>query len=51
MVAAIGLVNYTYKFIVAISMTPVLYFVHAIIDRFLGKELAHSLIENSAKEI
>lgn len=50
MVAAIGLVNYTYKFIIAIGMTPVLYFVHNIIDRFLGKELAHSLIENSAKE-
>jgi uncharacterized integral membrane protein (TIGR00697 family) len=50
MVAAIGLVNYTYKFIIAISMTPVLYLVHAIIDRFLGKELAHNLMENSAKE-
>ncbi|WP_442592164.1 queuosine precursor transporter [Pedobacter sp. AW31-3R] len=40
MVAAIGLVNYTYKFIVAILMTPVLYVVHAIIDRYLGKDLA-----------
>lgn len=49
MVAAIGLVNYTYKFIVALSMTPVLYFVHAIIDKYLGKELSSILTENSAK--
>ncbi|MDA9554589.1 queuosine precursor transporter, partial [Pelobium sp.] len=36
MVAAIGLVNYTYKFFVALLMTPVLYMVHGIIDAFLG---------------
>ena len=44
MVAAIGLVNYSYKFIVAILMTPLLYVVHNIIDRFLGKELSSKLI-------
>jgi queuosine precursor transporter len=50
MVAAIGIVNYTYKFLVAVLMTPLLYVVHAIIDRFLGKELAHRLIEAAAKK-
>lgn len=49
MVAAIGLVNYTYKFFVAIIMTPLLYLVHNIIDRYLGKDLAHKLIANAAK--
>lgn len=44
MVAAIGLVNYTYKFVVAVLMTPLLYFVHGIIDRYLGKDLSHKLI-------
>lgn len=44
MVAAIGLVNYTYKFIVALLMTPILYVVHSLIDRFLGKELSRKLI-------
>ncbi|MCF8451878.1 MAG: queuosine precursor transporter [Pedobacter sp.] len=44
MVAAIGLVNYTYKFIVAILMTPLLYGVHGIIDNYLGKELSEKLI-------
>lgn len=48
MVAAIGLVNYTYKFIVAVLMTPLLYLIHQIIDRFLGKELAHKLISSAA---
>ena len=44
MVAAIGLVNYTYKFLVAILMTPILYLVHGIIDKFLGKDLSEKLI-------
>jgi uncharacterized integral membrane protein (TIGR00697 family) len=48
MVAAIGLVNYTYKFIVAILMTPVLYGVHAVIDGYLGKELSHQLMKDAA---
>lgn len=50
MVAAIGLVNYTYKFLVAILMTPILYLVHGIIDRYLGKDLAHEMIEAAGKE-
>ena len=50
MVAAIGLVNYTYKFVVALLMTPILYLVHGIIDQYLGKELAAKLVsEASAK--
>jgi len=50
MVAAIGLVNYTYKFLVAILMTPVLYIVHAIIDRYLGKELSTKLVNMAARD-
>ena len=50
MVAAIGLVNYTYKFVVAILMTPILYLVHMLIDKFLGNELAHRLIANASNE-
>jgi uncharacterized integral membrane protein (TIGR00697 family) len=47
MVAAIGIVNYSYKFIVAILMTPLLYVVHNIIDRFLGKDLSSKLISEA----
>jgi queuosine precursor transporter len=50
MVAAIGIVNYTYKFLVAILMTPILYLVHNIIDKYLGKDLAHRLLESAARK-
>jgi len=50
MVAAIGLVNYTYKFVVAIIMTPFLYLVHGIIDRYLGKDLAHRMIKLASRK-
>ena len=49
MVAAIGLVNYTYKFIVAILMTPILYVVHSIIDGYLGKDLSQRMIKMAGK--
>lgn len=49
MVAAIGIVNYSYKFIVAILMTPLLYVVHNLIDRFLGKDLSSKLIAEARK--
>ncbi|ACU04278.1 MULTISPECIES: queuosine precursor transporter [Pedobacter] len=49
MVAAIGLVNYTYKFIVAILMTPILYLVHGLIDGYLGKDLAHRMIKMAGR--
>ncbi|MEI6594721.1 MAG: queuosine precursor transporter [Bacteroidota bacterium] len=50
LVLGIGVVNYIYKFIVAIALTPLLYLVHKIIDNFLGKELAQQMMEEAAKE-
>jgi len=50
MVAAIGIVNYTYKFLVAILMTPLLYLIHGILDRYLGKDLAGRMLESAAKQ-
>ena len=41
--------NYSFKLIVALSVTPLLYAGHAAIDRYLGKDEAHELIEQSAK--
>lgn len=49
MVAAIGLVNYTYKFVVAILMTPILYVVHGLIDSYLGKDLAQRMIKMAGR--
>lgn len=49
MVAAIGLVGYTYKFVVALLMTPILYLVHAIIDGYLGKDLASRMTKLASR--
>jgi len=40
MVLAIGIGNYIYKFIVAVVLTPVIYFFHHYIDKYLGEETA-----------
>ena len=42
-VAAIGTVNYIYKFIMAVLLTPVIYLAHNLIDKYLGEELANQL--------
>lgn len=39
-VTAIAITGYTYKFAVAIICTPVIYFVHNLIEDYLGKEKA-----------
>ena len=49
MVAAIGLVGYIYKFVIALLMTPILYLVHGIIDRYLGGDLAHRMIKMAGR--
>ena len=43
LILAIGVVNYTYKFTIAIVMTPLLYGAHYVIERYLGEELASTL--------
>ena len=35
---AIATLNYSYKFVMAIAMTPLIYLAHALIDRYLGVE-------------
>ncbi|MBS1488638.1 MAG: queuosine precursor transporter [Bacteroidetes bacterium] len=47
-ITAIGITNYIYKFAVAILLTPLIYAGHYIIDRYLGKEEAEKLSEESA---
>lgn len=51
MVLAIGLINYIYKCVMAIALTPLIYLVHKWIDNYLGKRLANKMIESAAKEI
>ncbi len=47
-VLAIGVVNYAYKFTMAILLTPVIYGGHFLIDRYLGPELASRLKAQAA---
>jgi hypothetical protein len=47
---AVGIVNYCYKFVVAILLTPVIYGVHALIEKYLGKELAASMKEEAMRQ-
>ncbi len=42
---AVGIVNYLYKFCVALLMTPVIYWVHALIENYLGPDLAAKMKE------
>lgn len=48
-VMAVGLINYIYKFVVAVVLTPVLYVAHYFIDQYLGKEAADRLAEEAAQ--
>ncbi len=40
---AVGVVNYTYKLLIAILLIPFLYLVHYTIDKYLGSEQAESM--------
>jgi len=44
LVLAIGIVNYMYKFTIAVILTPILYVIHYFIDLYLGKEKAEQLM-------
>lgn len=44
---AVGTVNYIYKFVVAVLLTPVIYLAHALIDKYLGAELSLQIREHA----
>jgi queuosine precursor transporter len=44
-----GTGNYIYKFVVAITLTPVIYLIHNYIEKYLGKNLASDM-KNAAME-
>ncbi len=49
-IIAVGLINYAYKFTVAILLTPLLYVGHGLIDGYLGKELAEDMTKEASKD-
>jgi uncharacterized integral membrane protein (TIGR00697 family) len=49
-IAAVGLINYMYKFGVALALTPLLYIAHGLIDRYLGKDLAEKMAKEATED-
>lgn len=49
-VISVALLNYSYKFLVAILLTPLLYFAHSVIDNYLGLNEAKEMVEHSVEE-
>lgn len=47
-VISVGIINYIYKFLIAIALTPMIYLGHFLIDRYLGKEEADKIKEEAA---
>lgn len=50
LVLAIGVVNYIYKFTMAIVLTPVIYLVHGWIENYLGHDLAKEMKDKAMRE-
>lgn len=46
-IIAVASVNYIYKFIIAVLMTPVIYLIHYAIDKYLGKSESDDMIEKA----
>lgn len=47
-VLSVGSINYIYKFIIAILLTPAIYLGHYLIDQYLGKEEAEKIKQEAA---
>ncbi len=48
--ASVGIINYLYKFAVAILLTPILYIAHYFIDGYLGKDLAKEMTDEASAQ-
>lgn len=46
----VGLVQYLYKVLLAIALTPLIYLAHVVIDNYLGKETSEIVIEEADQE-
>lgn len=46
-VLKVGMIQYSYKLVLAILLTPLIYLAHFIIDRYLGKSRSVQLIEET----
>ncbi|WP_143960681.1 queuosine precursor transporter [Litoribacter populi] len=49
-VISVGIMNYIYKFVVAVMLTPMLYLGHSVIDRYLGKETSQKMMDEASSD-
>jgi uncharacterized integral membrane protein (TIGR00697 family) len=49
-VISVGIINYLFKFVAAIAMTPLVYIGHYFIDEYLGKEDAEAVSREAAEK-
>ena len=45
-----SLTGYLIKLVIAIALTPVIYIVHFMVDKYLGKEESHKIIHHTAEK-
>lgn len=45
-----ALTGYTFKLIIAVCLTPLIYLAHSLIDKYLGEKDAHILIKDAAEK-
>jgi uncharacterized integral membrane protein (TIGR00697 family) len=50
-IMSVGIINYIYKFTVAIVLTPLLYVAHYFIDKYLGKEEADKMADEAGEDL
>ncbi len=49
-ITSVGIINYIYKFAIAIILTPLLYVAHYFIDIYLGKEVAEKMADEAGED-
>ncbi len=49
-ILSVGTINYIYKGLMAILLTPLLYLAHYLIDNYLGKEKAKAVADEAAEQ-
>ncbi|MDZ4844872.1 MAG: queuosine precursor transporter [Chitinophagales bacterium] len=49
LILGVGVVNYIYKFTMAVLLTPLIYILHGIIDNYIGDDLAKELKDYALK--
>lgn len=50
-IISVGIINYIYKFVVAIVLTPLLYVAHYFIDRYLGQKEADKMANEAGEDL